>query len=411
MLGERDESGNWGERDEIGNKLICINCETVFEPNPWLFKCPKCGSLLEVKYSEAKLSWDELRKRPLRVWRYKELLPRVENPISLDEGGTPLIRSNMFNNVYIKFEGTNPTGSFKDRGMTVAITIAKEAGAKSVIVASTGNTAASASAYAARAGLQCYVFLPQGAVAQGKLAQVSLHGAKIIEIQGNFDKALQMVIDIANNKTIYPLNSFNPWRLEGQKTITFEIYDQLGCPEWVVVPVGNAGNISAIWKGFKELKTLGLCNKLPKMVGVQAEGASPLATAWMKKLEGPLFVENPETIATAIRIGKPVNWPKAWKAIKESGGLFITVTDHEIMSAQKLLAKKDGIGAEPAGAASIAGLKKLIEQNIINKEELTVVIVTGHALKDPSSALDGFNIIKANQEEILHLMKGDFNEG
>ncbi|MEM3715275.1 MAG: threonine synthase [Thermoprotei archaeon] len=390
---------------------MCINCGTVFEPNPWLFKCPKCDSLLEVKYSVTNLSWDELRKRPLRVWRYKELLPHVKNPISLDEGGTPLIHSNMFDNVYIKFEGTNPTGSFKDRGMTVAITIAKEAGVKSVIVASTGNTAASASAYAARAGLQCYVFIPQGAVAQGKLAQVSLHGAKIIEVQGNFDKALEMVIDVVSSKTIYPLNSFNPWRLEGQKTIAFEIYDQLGCPDWVVVPVGNAGNISAIWKGFKELKELGLCNKLPKMVGVQAEGASPLATAWMKKLERALFIENPETIATAIRIGKPVNWPKAWKAVKESDGLFITVTDHEITSAQKLLARRDGIGAEPAGAASIAGLKKLIEQNIINREELTVAIVTAHALKDPSSTLNGFSIMKANQEELLNLMRGDFNEG
>lgn len=406
MLGERDESGNWSERDEIGNKLICINCGSVFGPDPWLFKCPKCGGLLEVKYTEMSLSWDEMKKRPFRVWRYRELLPNVKNPISLDEGGTPLIRSNLFDNVYIKFEGANPTGSFKDRGMTVAITIAKEAGAKSVIVASTGNTAASASAYAARAGLQCYVFLPQGAVAQGKLAQVSLHGAKIIEVQGNFDKALQMVINVSNSKSVYPLNSFNPWRLEGQKTIAFEIYDQLGCPEWVIVPVGNAGNISAIWKGFKELKELGLCKKLPKMIGVQAEGASPLATAWMKRLENPLFIENPETIATAIRIGKPVNWPKAWKAVKESDGLFVTVTDHDIMLAQKLLARIDGIGAEPAGAASIAGLKKLKEQNIIGKEDLTVVIVTGHALKDPTSALNEFSVIKANQDEILQLMKG-----
>lgn len=393
------------EYDEPGNKLICINCGQTFDPDPWLFKCPKCGGLLEFK-AQLNITWSELKKRPLRVWRYRELLPSVQNPISLDEGGTPLIRSNIFKNAYIKFEGANPTGSFKDRGMTVAITIAKEAGAKSVIVASTGNTAASASAYAARAGLNCYILLPKGSVAQGKLAQVSLHGAKIFEVQGNFDTALQIVINLSNNKSLYPLNSFNPWRLEGQKTIAFEIYDQLGCPDWVVVPVGNAGNISAIWKGFKELKELGLCKKLPRMVGVQAEGAAPIATAWIKKLDKPSFIENPNTIATAIKIGKPVNWPKAWRAVKESNGTFITVTDTEIINAQKLLAKTDGIGAEPAGASGIAGLKKLIEQGVIDKEEQTVIIVTGHALKDPQSALNEFNVVQINHSEILNIIGG-----
>jgi threonine synthase len=393
------------EHDEPGNKLICINCGQIFDPDPWLFKCPKCGGLLEFK-TQLNVVWNELRKRPLRVWRYRELLPNVQNPISLDEGGTPLIRSNIFKNTYIKFEGANPTGSFKDRGMTVAITIAKEAGAKSVIVASTGNTAASASAYAARAGLNCYILLPKGSVAQGKLAQVSLHGAKIFEVEGNFDVALEMVINLSNNKSFYPLNSFNPWRLEGQKTIAFEIYDQLGCPDWIIVPVGNAGNISAIWKGFRELKELGLCRKLPKMVGVQAEGASPIATAWIKKLDKPFFIENPNTIATAIKIGKPINWPKAWKAVKESNGTFITVTDTEIINAQKLLARVDGIGAEPAGASGIAGLKKLIEQGIINHEEYVVIVVTGHALKDPQSALNEFKITQVNYNEILNVIGG-----
>ncbi len=393
------------EYDGLGNKLICIDCGSNFDPDPWLFKCPKCGGLLEFK-TKLSVSWDELKKRPLRVWRYRELLPNVQTPISLDEGGTPLIRSNIFTNTYIKFEGANPTGSFKDRGMTVAVTIAKEAGAKSVIVASTGNTAASASAYAARAGLQCYVLLPQGAVAQGKLAQVSLHGAKIFEVQGNFDTALEMVINLSSNKSFYPLNSFNPWRLEGQKTIAFEIYDQLGCPDWIIVPVGNAGNISAIWKGFKELKELGLCQKLPKMVGVQAEGAAPIATAWIKKMEKPQFIENPNTIATAIKIGKPVNWPKAWRAIKESNGIFITVSDNEIINAQKILARNDGIGAEPAGASGVAGLKKLINQGVINHQERIVIIVTGHALKDPQSALDGFNVTQVNYNNILDMIKG-----
>ncbi len=381
-------------------KLSCIECGTDFKADPWLFKCPICSGLLEVRFSKLEISWKNISNRPLSVWRYKELLPRVKEYVSLSEGGTPLIPSRIFDNTYVKFEGANPTGSFKDRGMTVSISLAKEAGAYSVIVASTGNTAASASAYAARAGMKCYVFLPRGAVAEGKLAQVSLHGASIIEIEGNFDEALRKAMEIVETRRIYPLNSFNPWRLEGQKTIAFEIYDQIGCPDWVIVPVGNAGNISAIWKGFKEMKVLGVCEKLPRMVGVQAEGASPLASAWNKKLKVPEFVERPQTIASAIRIGKPVNWPKAWRAVEESNGMFISVSDEEILKAQRDLARIDGIGSEPAGASSIAGLRKLIEEKIIDKGEKVVAVVTGTALKDPDSALSDISTLKISYEEL-----------
>lgn len=385
-------------------KLSCINCKSSFDADPWLFKCKKCNDLLEVNYFFGEISWEEIKKRSLNVWRYRELLPPIKHPITLNEGGTPLIKSKVFKNLYIKFEGLNPTGSFKDRGMTVAVSLAKQAGAKSVIVASTGNTAASASAYASRAGLKCYVLLPKKFVAIGKIAQANLHGSKIIEIEGNFDEAMKEVLKIVNEERIYPLNSFNAWRLEGQKTIAFEIYDQIGIPDWVIVPVGNAGNISAIWKGFKELKELGLSNKLPKMVGVQAEGASPIAKAWIENLDEPIFIDNPETIASAIRIGRPVNWKKAMKAIKESKGLFVSVKDGEIIEAQKKLARIEGIGAEPAGAASLAGFEKLIKEGII-KEELVIAIVTGHALKDPDSALKDLEVIKAKGKELINIIR------
>ncbi|HLI46538.1 MAG TPA: threonine synthase [Geobacterales bacterium] len=383
-------------------ELRCINCGSRFEPDPYLFNCKKCNGLLEYN-KDLHINWSEIASRTTRVWKYRELLPRIENPISLDEGGTPMIRSNIFKNAFIKFEGANPTGSFKDRGMTVAISVAKESGAKSVIVASTGNTASSAAAYAARAGLNCYIFLPMNSVAKGKLAQVALHGAKIFEIEGNFDDALKIVMELTKEKKLYPLNSFNPWRLEGQKTISFEIFDQLGIPDWVIVPVGNAGNISAIWKGFKELKQLGLTDKLPKMIGVQAEGSAPIANAWLSNQSSPKFIDSPITVATAIRIGKPVNWPKAWNTVKESKGTFLTVSDEEILEAQKLLARIDGIGSEPAGAASMAGLRKLIDQGLIKNDEKVVLIVTGHALKDPESAMQDFNITKIRKDEKIIL--------
>lgn len=331
------------------------------------------------------------------IWRYASMLP-LRSGISLGEGGTPLVESNLSSNLYIKFEGTNPTGSFKDRGMALGVTVARESRAEKVIVASTGNTAASAAAYAARAGLKCYVLLPRGNVARGKLIQAALHGAEIIMINGFFDTALKYVIE-HGTKYAYPLNSFNPWRLEGQKTIAFEIYEELGCPDYVIVPVGNAGNISAIWKGFRELGELGLCRKLPRMVGVQAEGAAPLAVAWQRGLKSPLFVDKPKTIASAIRIGRPINWPKAMAAVERSGGLFIAVSDSEIAEAQRLLASRDGIGAEPAGAASVAAALRLKVSGTV------VAVVTGHALKDPDVIEISVREIK-DSRELLLLLEG-----
>ncbi|MGC9052129.1 threonine synthase, partial [Pyrobaculum sp.] len=277
------------------------------------------------------------------------------------------------------------------------VTVARESGANKVVVASTGNTAASAAAYAARAGLRCYVVLPRGNVARGKLVQAALHGAELVMVNGFFDKALEYVVNYGT-KYAYPLNSFNPWRLEGQKTLAFEVYEELGCPDYVVVPVGNAGNISAIWKGFRELASLGLCRKLPKMVGVQAEGAAPLADAWERGLDEPLFVDEPRTVASAIKIGRPINWPKALRAVRESGGFFVKVSDGEIMRAQRLLATRDGLGAEPAGAASVAAALKLGLGGTV------VAVVTGHALKDPDAVEVSAREVR-NAEELVELLE------
>ncbi|OYT50149.1 MAG: threonine synthase [Desulfurococcales archaeon ex4484_204] len=377
--------------------LRCVKCGSVYEPDPYLFSCPKCGSPLEVVVRPKELKWLRLRRRALSVWRYRELLPVPEGvkEVSMGEGGTPLIRAERIASLtdvkeaWVKFEGANPTGSFKDRGMTVGVTIAKHVGVRAVIVASTGNTSASASAYAARAGIKCFVVLPKGKVARGKLSQAVIHGAVIVEVAGSFDDALEAVMEVARRtKLLYPLNSFNPWRLEGQKTIAYEIYDQLGrVPRKVIVPVGNAGNIAAIWKGFKELKELGVANELPEMVGVQAAGAAPIANAFERGLSEPVFIDRPETVATAIRIGRPVNWYKALNAVRESNGVVVEVGDSEILEAQGMLARLEGVGAEPAGAAPLAGLIKLSKEGLVGRDDDVVLVVTGHTLKDPDVAV------------------------
>jgi threonine synthase len=383
-----------------GVKLRCIACNYIAGADPWLFLCPKCGNLMEVVMpSTTSFDWSIARKRRFGVWRYRELLPLSSDvePVTMCEGGTPLIRISRVTsrNVFVKFEGGNPTGSFKDRGMTVGITIAKSLGVEGVIVASTGNTAASAAAYAARAGLQCVVVLPRGGVARGKLAQALLHGAKIVEVDGVFDDALEEVfteVVLNGKKSLYPLNSYNPWRLEGQKTLAFEVVDELGePPDYVFVPVGNAGNISAIWKGFKELYNYGLISRLPKMIGVQAEGAAPLAKTWASKSYSLMVVEKPVTVASAIRIGKPVNWLKALKAVDESKGTFITVSDEEIIKSMRDLAMYEGIGVEPASAASLAGYRKALESRVIDGNGVTVLVATGHALKDPDTVSKYFS--------------------
>jgi threonine synthase len=375
----------------------CIGCNSEFPTSEIILKCPKCNDLLDIRYDYDRLAslintthWKE---KPFSDWRYRELLPI--NPesrvISLGEGGTGLHTSEHLahdlniGTLRIKFEGENPTGSFKDRGMTVGISKAIEVHARMVACASTGNTSASLAAYAGRAGLTCIVLIPTGKIARGKLAQAMAHGARILEIQGNFDDALRTIIEIARrNPSIVLLNSMNPYRIEGQKTLAFEICDQLQFkpPDVVIVPVGNAGNISAIWKGFEEFQRVGLIAKTPRLVGIQAEGAAPIASAFKRKSFEVQNVEHPETIATAIRIGAPASWKKALRAVAESGGLMETVSDQEILRAQRDLARREGIFAEPASASSIAGLRKLVEEKLIDRDEEIVSVITGHGLKD-----------------------------
>jgi threonine synthase len=375
-----------------GVRLRCVTCGSLFPPNPRLFTCRSCGGLLEVVTPvDSGFEWGRVRARRFGVWRYRELLPLAEwvNPVSLGEGGTPLVKvvRAAGPHVFVKFEGSNPTGSFKDRGMTVGVTIAKGLGVEGVVVASTGNTAASAAAYAARAGLRCLVYLPRGGVARGKLAQALLHGAEVVEVDGFFDDALELVLEEYVERSyskLYPLNSVNPWRLEGQKTLAFELVDELGyTPDVVVVPVGNAGNISAIWKGFRELRDLGVISGTPRMIGVQATGAAPLAKTWLTGSRELQVVEEPRTIASAIRIGRPVNWVKALKAVEESKGALLIVSDEEILEAIKMLARLEGLGVEPSSAASLAGYLKALEEGLVDRGETVVLVATGHALKDP----------------------------
>jgi threonine synthase len=312
---------------------------------------------------------------------------------------------NLNAEIYLKFEGQNPTGSFKDRGMTMAVSKAKEEGMQAVMCASTGNTSASASAYAARAGMDCFVVIPEGNIALGKLAQALIHGATVIAINGNFDEALKLVREITDEYPIALVNSINPYRIEGQKSGSFEICDDLGlAPDYHFIPVGNAGNITAYWKGYKEYKESGKIDKLPKMMGFQAAGACPI-------VEGRIF-ENPETIATAIRIGNPASWKKAEAARDESGGLIDKVTDDEIVEAYKILAREVGVFCEPASAASIAGLIKMNNAGYfsMNKSEdkiKIVCILTGHGLKDPDRAIKSISRpkpVSSDKEAVLKLM-------
>lgn len=319
--------------------------------------------------------------------RYGDLLPLTEATprLSLCEGQTPLIPltnlgSELGVDLRVKFEGANPTGSFKDRGMVLAVAKAIESGAKAVVCASTGNTSAAAAAYAARAGLPCFVLLPAGKVARGKLAQALIYGARVVSVRGNFDRALDLAKQASEELGLAIVNSVNPYRLLGQQSAAWEICDELGdAPERLVIPVGNAGNISAYWAGFKKYGELGQTTRLPEMIGVQASGAAPL-------VEGRPFDE-PETVATAIRIGRPVNAEKARGAVGESGGRFLSVTDEEILAAQRLLASREGIFAEPASCASLAGLLKIHEGEGLPQGQIITAVLTGNGLKDPDATM------------------------
>ncbi len=340
---------------------------------------------------------------------YRPYLPVTEATpvVTLLEGNTPLIpvpaiaeRIGREVKVYVKYDGLNPTGSFKDRGMTMAISKAKEAGATAVICASTGNTSAAAAAYARRAGMRAFVVIPDGYVALGKLAQALLYGGEVIAIKGNFDDALKIVREMSENYPVTLVNSVNPYRLQGQKTAAFEIVDVLGdAPDWLCIPVGNAGNITAYWMGFNEYHQHKKCLRLPKMMGFQAAGAAPFISGQP--------VANPETIATAIRIGNPANWEKALKAQAASQGEFNPVTDEEILAAYRILASEEGIFCEPASAASVAGLLKVKEQ--VPTGATVVCVLTGNGLKDPSSAIDysvneTYTGIEANLADVAKVM-------
>jgi len=320
---------------------------------------------------------------------YWDLLPvkKQESIVTLHEGNTPLLRCrnlergiNPAIRLYLKLEGLNPTCSFKDRGMTVAISKAVEEGSRAVICASTGNTSASAAAYAARAGLRAYVVVPQGNISLGKLSQAMIHGAKVIEVEGNFDTALQLVMEVTSRFAVTLVNSLNPFRIEGQKTAAFEICDLLGdAPDYHFLPVGNAGNITAYWKGYKEYVEIGRLSSLPKMMGFQAAGSAPIVLGKV--------VEHPETIASAIRIGNPASWQGALAARDESKGVIEAVSDDEILTAYKLLADCEGVLSEPASAASVAGVIKKQKEGFFRKGDVVVCTLTGHGLKDPDIAI------------------------
>ncbi len=324
---------------------------------------------------------------PGLIEAYRPYLPVTEQTpvITLREGNTPLIPVPAISEiigkqvqVLVKFDGLNPTGSFKDRGMTMAISKAREAGAQAVICASTGNTSASAAAYAGRGGMRAFVLIPDGYVAMGKLAQALLYGAEVLAIRGNFDRALEIVREMSASYPVTLVNSVNPYRLEGQKTAAFEVVDGLGdAPDWLCIPVGNAGNITAYWMGFCEYHQHQRCSKLPRMMGFQAAGAAPLILG--------KAVEHPETVATAIRIGNPANWERAIATQEASQGTFNTVTDDEILNAYRLLASREGIFCEPASAASVAGLLKVKDQ--VPPGATVVCVLTGNGLKDPDCAI------------------------
>lgn len=324
------------------------------------------------------------------ISEYRQHLPLGDDvePVTLFEGNTPLVESDRLaralgvkGRVLLKYEGANPTGSFKDRGMTVAISVASAAEASAVICASTGNTSASAAAYAARAGLRAFVVIPEGKIALGKLSQAVMHGATVVAINGGFDAALEIVTGIAKSSNAIVVNSINPYRLQGQKTAAFEICDVLGAaPDFHFLPVGNAGNITAYWMGYREYAEKGITASCPHMMGFQAAGAAPLVRG--------VPVPNPETVATAIRIGNPASWKGAVNARDESGGVIESVTDEEILEAYRLIASLEGVFVEPASAASVAGLKKLSNDGRLPHGATIVCTVTGHGLKDPTTATE-----------------------
>ena len=382
-------------------RCITPGCQAEYKLDERIYVCSRCGGLLDVErtepidahalrelWRERRMSFD-VRDRS-GVWRFREFLPFAENVdvVSLGEGNTPLydaLRSADYcrvSELKLKHQGCNPTGSFKDTGMTVAVTQARELGARFVACASTGNTAASLAAYASRADLPCAIIVPSGQVSHAKLAQALDYGAKVLEIEGNFDACMNVIRELSEDGAVYLVNSINPFRIEGQKTVAFELAEQLGwrAPDHLILPGGNLGNSSAFGKGFRELLSNGLIDRLPKITVVQAAGAAPFARFYS---DPSSFVneEHPKTLASAIKIGAPVSWPKAWRAVHETGGSVITVTEQEIADAKAVIGR-DGIGCEPASATTVAGIRKLAGDGMIKEHESIVAVLTGHVLKD-----------------------------
>ena len=387
----------------------CINCENEFGLDERLYVCSRCGDLLEIERREPlRESAEELRARWLErrksgdvrdrsgVWRFREFLPFAsdEAVVSLGEGNTPLYdapRSADYcglTSLKLKHQGNNPTGSFKDTGMTVAVTQALKLGMRLVACASTGNTAASLAAYAARTRMRCAILVPEGQVSDAKLAQALDYGAQVLEIEGNFDVCMRVIQELAEQSSLYLVNSINPFRIEGQKTVAFELAEQLewNVPDHLVVPGGNLGNSSALGKGFRELLSHGFTRKQPRISVIQAEGAAPFARFAARHADADFvsaFVNesHPHTLATAIKIGAPVSWKKAWRGVRETGGQVITVSEQEIADAKATIGR-DGVGCEPASATTVAGIRKLVGDGMIGKDESVVAVLTGHVLKD-----------------------------
>jgi threonine synthase len=384
--------------------LRCINCHNDFPTSQRIYTCPDCSGLLDVAYEADKFQgerltaiWDGRRASAKSVdqsgvWRFRELLPEAGESeiVTMIEGNTQIWDAPRcaeyaeMSRLSFKHLGMNPTGSFKDLGMTTGVTQARRLGATAVACASTGNTSASMAAYAARAGMKAFVFIPSGQIALGKLSQALDYGAVVLQIEGDFDDAMRLVREVANESPLYLLNSVNPFRLEGQKTIAFEMAQQRGwqAPDRVVVPGGNLGNSSAIAKGFHELLELGVISKMPKITIIQAEGANPLYRMWEAQAETLTPVAGAATLATAIKIGNPISWPKAMRGLRWSEGEVEQVTEQEIADAKAMIGR-DGIGCEPASAVTLAGIKKMVAAGRIGPDEDVVAILTGHVLKDP----------------------------
>ena len=386
-------------------RCIASDCRAEFDLDARLYVCSRCGGLLDIERRE-EIAVDPASLRDLwrnrrasfepqdrsGVWRFREFLPFHENTaiVSLEEGNTPLYEAPRsahycrLAQLKLKHQGCNPTGSFKDTGMTAAVTQARKLGARLVVCASTGNTAASLAAYAARADLLCAIMVPGGQVSHAKLAQALDYGAKVLEIDGNFDTSMNLIRELAEDLSVYLVNSINPFRIEGQKTVAFELAEQLEwqVPDHLVLPGGNLGNSSAFGKGFRELLRAGLIDRQPKITVVQAEGAAPFARFYSESGHDS-FVneEHPQTLASAIKIGAPVSWQKAWRAVSETGGSVITVTEQEIADAKAVIGR-DGIGCEPASATTVAGIRKLVTEDAIKEHQSVVAVLTGHLLKD-----------------------------